>query len=81
MCVILDVNVAQKVLRTSPTEPSHPLRMWLEGGSGKLVLGGELLEELRVNAEVKEKIFGLNRAGMAVVLAPHDSQELREKTR
>lgn len=81
MCVILDVNVAREVLRTPLTEPSHPLRQWLEGGSGKLVLGGELLEELRVNSEVKEKLFGLYRAGIAVVLAPDSSQTLRKKTK
>lgn len=81
MCIILDVNLAHEVLRTSSTEPYHPLRQWLEGGSGKLILGGELVEELGVNSEVKNKIFGLYRAGIAVFLAPDDSQKVREKTR
>lgn len=81
MCVILDVNLAHKVLRTLSTEPPHPLRQWLEGGSGKLILGGELLGELRADSEVKEKIFGLYRAGMAVVISPNDNQELSEKTK
>lgn len=81
MCVILDVNQAHEVLRTSSTEPYHPLRQWLVGGSGKLVVGGKLLKELRADSEVRDRILGLYRAGVAVFLPPRDSEEVSEKAR
>ena len=46
MCAIVDVNVAHEVFGLSPHPAGERFRNWINGGSGRLVAGGKLLEEL-----------------------------------
>lgn len=70
MCAILDVNRAHELLLPVPSEAVGQLREWLVSGRGKLVVGGELLDELRRDAKVREWIADLSRAGRVVLLTP-----------
>ena len=46
MCAIVDTNAAKDVFRSSPPPAGEKFLNWINKGSGRLVVGGELLEEL-----------------------------------
>ena len=46
MCAIVDTNVANEVFGPSPPPAGEKFLNWINKGSGRLVVGGELLEEL-----------------------------------
>ena len=49
MCAIIDANVTFEVFGTKRTEAGVRFRDWLDGGRGRLVVGGRNLEELTRN--------------------------------
>lgn len=49
MCAIIDANVTFEVFGTKQTEAGVRFRNWLDGGRGRLVVGGRNLEELTRN--------------------------------
>ena len=51
MCAIVDANVAHEVFGSSPQPAGERFFEWLERGSGRLVVGGKLLEELAASTE------------------------------
>ena len=46
MCAIVDTNVANEVFGPSPRPAGEKFLDWINKGSGRLVVGGELLMEL-----------------------------------
>ncbi len=46
MCAIVDANVAHEVFGPSPRPAGEKFLDWINKGGGRLVVGGELLEEL-----------------------------------
>ena len=46
MCAIVDTNAAKDVFCSSPPPAGEKFLNWINKGSGRLVVGGELLEEL-----------------------------------
>ena len=62
-------------------ESVEPLTRWVERGQGKLVVGGELLDELGKNLRVAQWIAEQHRSGGVVSLTPEDRQEVRIRTR
>ena len=46
MCAIVDANVAHEVFGSKPSEAGDEFFSWINRGSGRLVAGGKLLEEL-----------------------------------
>ena len=49
MCAIIDANVTFEVFGRKQTEAGAQFRNWLDGGRGRLVVGGKNLEELSKN--------------------------------
>lgn len=50
MCAIVDANVASEVFGSSPPAAGEKFFEWLNKGSGRLVVGGKLLEELEMGS-------------------------------
>lgn len=50
MCAIVDANVASEVFGSSPPPAGEKFFEWLKKGSGRLVVGGKLLEELEMGS-------------------------------
>ena len=46
MCAIVDANVAGEVFGEGVSPAGRKFFNWLNGGSGRLVVGGKLLQEL-----------------------------------
>ena len=46
MCAILDANVVHEVFGDSPSASGAAFLDWIEGGNGKLAVGGKLTREL-----------------------------------
>ena len=46
MCAIVDANIASEVFGPSPQPAGEKFFDWLNKGSGRLMVGGKLLEEL-----------------------------------
>lgn len=80
MCAILDVNRAHQLLLDSPSELADPLTRWVTRGHGKLVVGGELLDELGRNLRVSQWIAEQHRTGGVVSLTTKDRQEVEIRT-
>ena len=51
MCAILDANVASEVFGSCPQSSGEKFFQWLNEGTGRLVAGGKLLEELAGSSE------------------------------
>ena len=51
MCAIVDANVAPEVFGYSPQPTGEKFYEWLNQGTGRLVAGGKLLEELESGSE------------------------------
>ncbi len=51
MCAIVDANVAHEVFATSPQPAGEKFFNWLNEGTGRLVAGGKLLEELEASSK------------------------------
>lgn len=81
MCAILDVNRAHQLLPSSPSGPVDPLTVWVQGGHGKLIVGGELFDELGKNRRVAEWIAEQHRIGGVVSLTPKDRQDVAIRTK
>lgn len=54
MCAIVDVNVVHEVFGVNRPEAGIRFRDWISSGSGRLVIGGQLKEELTRNQKFKE---------------------------
>ncbi len=67
MCAIIDANVAGEVFGPSPQQAAKKFYDWINKGSGRLVAGGKLLQELesgsqRFNRWAAEAVkFGMMR--------------------
>ena len=53
MCAIVDANVAHEVFGANPPPAAEKFFEWIERGSGRLVIGGRLLEELEKSADFR----------------------------
>ena len=51
MCAIVDANAAHEVFGSKPTEAGDKFFGWINQGSGRLIAGGKLLEELEVSSQ------------------------------
>ena len=51
MCAIVDANVAREVFGPSAPPAGEKFFAWLNKGSGRLVVGGKLLEELEASSK------------------------------
>lgn len=51
MCAIVDANVASEVFGSRPRPAGEMFFAWLNKGSGRLVVGGKLLEELEASTQ------------------------------
>ena len=51
MCAIVDANVAHEVFGADPAPAGERFFDWIEKGSGRLVVGGKLLEEIEGASE------------------------------
>lgn len=80
MCAILDVNRAHQLLPDSQDEPVDPLTGWVERGHGKLIVGGELLDELGRNSRVARWIQEQHRTARAVSLTPSERRDVEIRT-
>ena len=50
MCAIVDADVAHEVFSSNPSEAGDEFFGWINKGSGRLVAGGKLLEELEAGS-------------------------------
>lgn len=50
MCAIVDANVVRDVFGENPPPAGARFFDWIEGGNGRLVAGGKLLEELELGS-------------------------------
>ena len=50
MCAIVDANVASEIFGPDPKPAGAEFFDWLKKGSGRLVAGGKLLEELKASS-------------------------------
>ena len=80
MCAILDVNRAHQLLPSSPSEPNDPLTKWVEDGHGRLIVGGDLLDELCRNSNIERWVTNLHRMGRIVSLTPEDRRDVKSRT-
>ncbi len=83
MCAIVDLNVANEVFGPGPCPSGEKFLDWIKKGSGRLVVGGELLEELESNSPSFRKwaAMAVNSAKMRIVnrgRVDARSEELRE---
>ena len=51
MCAIVDANVASEIFGPDPKPAGAEFFDWIKKGSGRLVAGGKLLEELEASSE------------------------------
>ena len=54
MCAIIDANVINEMFSSEHSEAGVKFFQWISGGSGRLVAGGKLLEELNRASSVQE---------------------------
>lgn len=65
MCLVVDANVANLILRSKPKECFALIHHWLFIGPGCLVLGGKLAKELCHSNDTRLLITVLNQCGRA----------------
>ena len=63
MCIIIDANVAGEL--PGPSADAKPVVDWIEGGSGRLVIGGRNTVELDAHRGVRRWLIGLLQSGRA----------------
>lgn len=63
MCAIIDANVVGEVFGPNPTEAGKEFRAWIIKGSGRLISGGKLREELDRIQSFKKWAFRAGRTG------------------
>lgn len=80
MCAIVDANVVSEVFGSSLSPAGEKFLEWLKKGSGRLIVGGKLLEELERNSEgfVKEA-QQLQLAGKMKIINKSDVDERTEQ--
>ena len=78
MCAIVDANVSHEVFGSKPTEAGDKFFRWINQGSGRLVAGGRLLEELEVSSQgFRDWASQIVRAGKMRIL---DDSKVSEQT-
>ena len=73
MCVIVDADVAAAVFCRPPNPDFAPVVTWIET-TGRLVIGGKLLEELTRVGVCRDYLLALTRAGRTRLI-PNDRIE------
>ena len=64
MCAIVDANVSHEVFGSNPPQAGERFFIWLNAGTGRLVAGGKLLDELnRSSADFRRWAQQVRRAG------------------
>jgi len=64
MCAIIDANVVGEVFGSERTEAGKKFLDWIDKGSGRLICGGKLREELnRISPGFKKWAFKAGRTG------------------
>lgn len=82
MCIIIDNDVAHRMVATDRAPEAKALAEWIENGSGRVALGGRLSKELLNNASVAAWLTELLRAGRAKAWPAKeiDAEEVRVKS-
>ena len=77
MCAILDANTGSEVFGPNPTPAGMKFLQWVNGGQGRLVVGGKLLSELE-----KLSAFGLwaKTAGLSGILRTVKEEPVATRT-
>jgi hypothetical protein len=77
VCIIVDANVAAQLCQAPLAADARLLVEWIENRGGRVVLGGQLSDELASNSKVSRWLRGLAQAGRAI-LVPRDTIEEEE---
>jgi|SRR5271157_1796671 len=72
MCVIVDTNCCHKVLRSPCSKEYEPVFEWIWSGDGKLIYGGKLEKEMRLDSKTKRLLIQWSRAGKAIKYRKED---------
>lgn len=65
MCIIIDTNLASRILGDNPGVDYEPILKWIDSCRGSIVFGGRLARELRVVTTARRRLRTLNQAGKA----------------
>lgn len=66
MCAIIDANVGHQLFGNKPPEAGAYFLDWLTRGKGRLVVGGDLRQELEKSEKFKRLLLELERANKAI---------------
>ena len=66
MCAIIDANVGHQLFSNKPPSAGSYFLDWLTKGKGKLVVGGNLRQELEKSEKFKRLLLELERANKAI---------------
>ena len=77
MCIIVDASVASDFFASPPATPYDKVWKWIDGGRGRLVLGGKLTSELSKVAKARRAIQHWSRSGRAQFIS--DDKVLAEE--
>ena len=66
MCAIIDANVGHQLFGNKPPSAGSYFLDWLIKGKGKLVVGGDLRQELERSEKFKRLLLELERANKAI---------------
>lgn len=64
MCIIVDANVAHRIVAAPMHEDARQIVDWIDRGDGRLVIGGKLTEELSQNGSVTRWLRTRIQAGL-----------------
>ena len=78
MCGIVDASVVHEVFGSQPTEAGKKFVEWIDGGSGRLVVGGKLLQELSQGSQ--QFMVWQKRAALYGKIRFKDDDEVNAKT-
>ncbi len=81
MCLIVDANLASLVFGDQPSEDFLPIIDWLTSPKkkGRLIIGGQLTEELYGVESARRRILRLAQAGRAIFRSPNEVGLEREQ--
>lgn len=78
MCAIIDANVVGEVFGSERTEAGKEFFDWIDEGSGRLICGGELLEELEGSSPgFREWVIAASKTGK---IKYTNEEEVKRKT-
>jgi predicted nucleic acid-binding protein len=79
MCLIVDTNVAHRVILKEDDPDFSSLSHEINRGNARIVYGGKLREEYRQHELLRQRVLSLDRAGIARQVSSIDYQSELEK--